>query len=98
MPRTRPGVPSGTVADIYIYIYIENAHATPPHPDGFCVWVAQAICLVSVVFDRWVAHEYVCDYRFWHGFSSFSMSEGRVWGHLGIVEVTLGGLGTVPAA
>ena len=26
------------------------------------------------------------------------MSEGRVWGHLGIVEVTLGGLGTLPAA
>ena len=49
---------------IYIYIYFENAHATPPHLDFFCVWVAQAICLVSVVFDRWVAHEYVCDYRF----------------------------------
>ena len=30
----------------------------------FCVWVAQAICVVSVVFDRWVAHEYVCDYMF----------------------------------
>jgi len=26
------------------------------------------------------------------------MSEGRVWGHLGIVEVTLGGLGPFPAA
>ena len=26
------------------------------------------------------------------------MSEGRVWGHLGIVEVTLGGLGSFPAA
>ena len=30
----------------------------------FCVLEAQAICLVSVVFDRWVAHCYVCDYRF----------------------------------
>ena len=26
------------------------------------------------------------------------MPEGRVWGHLGIVEITLGGLGTFPAA
>ena len=26
------------------------------------------------------------------------MSEGRVWGPLGIVVVTLGGLGTLPAA
>ena len=26
------------------------------------------------------------------------MSGGRVWGHLGIVEITLGGLGTFPAA
>ena len=30
----------------------------------FCILEAQAICLVSVVFDRWVAHYYVCDYRF----------------------------------
>ena len=30
----------------------------------FCVWVAQAICLVSVVILQRVAHEYVCDYRF----------------------------------
>ena len=35
---------------------------------------------------------------FWHGFKSFSMSGGHVWGHLGIVEVTAGGLGTLPAA
>ena len=38
---------------IYIYmfsVYIENADATPPHLDFFCcVWVAQAICLVSAV-------------------------------------------------
>ena len=34
----------------------------------------------------------------WQGFNSFSMSGGHVWGHLGIVEVTLGGLGTFPAA
>ena len=26
------------------------------------------------------------------------MPGGRVWGHLGIVEITLGGLGTFPAA
>ena len=35
---------------------------------------------------------------FWHGFNLFSMSEEHVWGHLGIVEVALGGLGTFPAA
>ena len=53
----------GVLYPIY-NIYIENADATPPHLDVFCVWVAQAICLVSVVFDRWVAHEYLSDYRF----------------------------------
>ena len=43
--------------DIGHYIqYIENTDATPPHLDVFCVWVAQGICWVSVVFDRWVAH------------------------------------------
>ena len=35
---------------------------------------------------------------FCHDLKSFSQSEGRVWGHLGIVVVTLGGLGTLPAA
>ena len=33
-----------------------------------------------------------------HDFSSFSISERRARGHLGIVEGTLGGLGTLPAA
>ena len=83
---------------MYICIYVENAHATPPHLDVFCVWVARAICLVSVVFDHLVAHEYVCDYRFLARFSSFSMSGRRVWNHLGIVEVTWGGLEIFPAA
>ena len=64
MCLARPATSERGAADIYIYIYIENAHATPPHLDVFCVWVAQVICLVSVVILQRVAHEYVCDYKF----------------------------------
>ena len=49
---------------IYIYIYIENADATPPHLDVILRLGSSGDLLVSVVFDRWVAHEYVCDYKF----------------------------------
>ena len=53
--------------EIYIYIYIYILRTLTRHRRTsmfFCVWVAQAICLVSVVILQRVAHEYVCDYRF----------------------------------
>ena len=71
-------------------MYIENAYATPPHLDVFCILEAQAICLVSVVFDRWVAHYNVWDYRFvarfwliFHVWRTRLGSFGHCGGHLG---------------
>ena len=37
------------------YDILRTHDATPPHLDIFCVWKAQAIFVVSIVSDRWVA-------------------------------------------
>ena len=39
---------------------IENADATPPHLDVFCVWVAQVIRLVVVDILQRVAQYFAC--------------------------------------
>ena len=50
---------------IYIYIYILRTLTRHRRTSMFCcAWVAQVICLVSVVILQQVAHEYVCDYKF----------------------------------